>query len=110
MILMALMTMTGLATYAYVDTQTIETGRERVRETSFNVGEGLLGSQVFILSRDWPGQLSQQYPASCQSGSAVGKCPDAAALTAAFGGPDVAKGVTWQTRIIDNKLEDRKST
>lgn len=108
MILLGLMMMGGLATLAYVDGQTRETGRERVRETSFNVGEGLLGSQVFILSRDWPGQGSQNtpFPTVCNGSSNNSRCPNGAALTAAFGGPDVAKGVTWTTRVLDNKLDN----
>ena len=105
MILMGLMTMVGLATYAYVDGQTLESGRERVRETSFNVGEGLLGSQVFVLSRGWPGTAGGQYPPSCSNGTTDEKCPDETALASAFGGPDVAKGVTWETRVLDNKLD-----
>jgi len=106
MILMALMTGAGLATYAYVDSQTSESGRQRVRETSFNVGEGLLGSQVFILSRNWPGTAADPYPSDCSTGTSAEKCPDAASLVAAFGGPDVAKGVTWQTRVLDNRMDN----
>ncbi len=105
-VLMSLMMMGGLATYAYVDGQTVETGRERVRETSFNVGEGLLGAQVFFLSRDWPGTTGGQYPTSCSGGTANEKCPNGSALISAFGGPDVAKGVTWETRVVDNKLDN----
>src|SRR6185312_11375690 len=92
-------------TYAYVDSQTQETGRERVRETSFNVGEGLLGSQVFVLSRSWPGTAAEAYPTSCGT-TAHAKCPDGASLVAAFGGADVAKGVVWQTRVLDNRLDN----
>ena len=105
MILMSLMTMGGLATYSFVDAQTVESGRERVRETSFNVGEGLLGSQVFILSRGWPGTTASQFPTTCANGSTNDKCPDGAALVSTFGGPDVAKGVTWETRVLDNCLD-----
>ena len=108
MILLALMTTGGLATYAYVDSQTEESGRQRVRETSFNVGEGLLGAQVFILSRGWPGTTATQYPSSCTTGAAQDKCPDAGSLVAAFGGPDVAKGVTWQTRVLDNRMDNSR--
>lgn len=110
MILMGLMTAGGLATYAYVDGQTRESGTQRVRETSFNVGEGLLGAQVFILSRDWPLQAAQPYPDNCSTGVVHDRCPDGAALVSAFGGPDVAKGVNWSTRVLDNKLDDSRLT
>jgi Tfp pilus assembly protein PilX len=104
MVLMSIMLVVGLATYSLVESQTRESGFERIRETSFNVGEGLLGSQVFILSRGWPGTASQAYP-TCQAGVTNAKCPDAPGLVSDFGGPDVARGVTWQTRVVDNALD-----
>jgi hypothetical protein len=103
-VLMSIMLAVGLATYGLVDAQTRESGFERIRETSFNVGEGLLGSQVFILSRRWPGIAGGQYP-TCANGSTDSKCPKGTAIISDFGGPDVARGVSWQTRVVDNALD-----
>jgi hypothetical protein len=104
MVLMSIMLAVGLATYGLVDSQTRESGFERIRETSFNVGEGLLGSQVFILSRGWPGTSGAQYP-TCANGSSNSKCPNGTAIISDFGGVDVARGVSWQTRVVDNSLD-----
>jgi hypothetical protein len=104
MVLMSIMLAVGLATYGLVDSQTRESGFERIRETSFNVGEGLLGSQVFILSRGWPGTSGAQYP-TCANGSSSSKCPNGTTIVSSFGGPDVGRGVSWQTRVVDNALD-----
>jgi hypothetical protein len=110
-ILMSLMMGLGLAAFSLVDSQTRESGNERIRESSFNVGEGLLGAQVFILSREWPkgnpavDATMPNYPSSCGPGVTHPLCPDAQQLTEAFGGPDVAKGVQWETRVRDNWLD-----
>jgi hypothetical protein len=104
MVLMSIMLAVGLATYGLVDSQTRESGFERMRETSFNVGEGLLGSQVFILSRGWPGTTGAQYP-TCANGSSNSKCPNGTTILSDFGGVDVARGVSWQTRVVDNALD-----
>jgi len=109
MVLMSIMLAVGLATYGLVDSQTRESGFERIRETSFNVGEGLLGSQVFILSRGWPGTTGRQYP-TCTNGSTNSKCPNGTAIISDFGGPDVGRGVSWQTRVVDNALDAIGST
>ena len=103
-VLMSIMLAVGLATYGLVDSQTRESGFERIRETSFNVGEGLLGSQVFILSRGWPGTTGAQYP-TCANGSTNSKCPNGTTIISDFGGVDVARGVSWQTRVVDNSLD-----
>ena len=103
-LLLALMMGLGLSAYAFVDQQQGESARERTRESSFNVGESLLGAQVFILSRRWPGNLNRAYPTACASTLANPQtCPDGSALVGAFGGPDVARGVTWSTVVRDNQ-------
>lgn len=45
----------GLVGLAQVDVQQEQSGTERVRETSFNLGEGVLNAQIFAVSRCWPG-------------------------------------------------------
>ena len=54
-IVLAIMTALGVATATIADTQTRLTGRERVQETAFNVGEAALNVQVLQLSQTWPG-------------------------------------------------------
>jgi len=102
MIMLGLMMTMALAAFAYVDTQQQSSASERIRETSFNLSESLLGAQVFILSRGWPGTAANAYPSNCTTGVVSVRCPDAAAVAGAFGGPDVAQGITWSTRVRDN--------
>src|SRR3954454_8288658 len=53
-VVMAFMVLVGLALLKVVDTQSKESGRERVRETSFNVAEGLLYAEAAVLQNNWP--------------------------------------------------------
>lgn len=106
--LMALMLGVALSAYALVDQEQSASAGERVRETSFNLAEQLLDAQVYILSRDWPGQggvvkpTTTAYPSQCASGVTSNRCPNAAGLISRFGGPDVAAGITWSTMVRDN--------
>jgi hypothetical protein len=101
--MMMLMMAVGLSSLALVDQVQRASGQERTRETSFNVAEALLSSQVFILSRGWPGTSAGAYPSECSSAISDARCPDAAAVLSRFGGPDVAAGAAWSTRIRDNQ-------
>lgn len=96
--------MLGLATVSFVDTQQRESGRERVRESSFALAEGVLNSQIYLLSRQWPGQELQQYPAACTKATGGdSKCPDVNTVEATFSGTDYdPEAVEWTTEIHDN--------
>ncbi|MEA2459076.1 MAG: hypothetical protein QOC95_2048, partial [Thermoleophilaceae bacterium] len=48
----------GLATATLVDNQSRQTGRERLKETTFNVGEAVLNAQALQLSATWPGSAT----------------------------------------------------
>src|SRR5205085_4083861 len=86
-IVLAIMVAIGLATATIADTQSQLTGRERVKETAFNVGEGVLNTEVLRLSQTWPGSTSSvsggPYPTSCSRGATDARCPDSASLAAA---------------------------
>lgn len=104
-VLMTMMIAVGLAAYSFVDTQQVETMRERQRESSFNLAEAALNSQSFVLSRRWAGAASS-YGAStptCSNSTGVAvQCPDPAQLTAAYNSPDYATGSTWKTTVYDD--------
>jgi hypothetical protein len=102
MILMGLMLGLGLVTLSFTDTETRMSAADRVRESSFNITEALLGSQVFILSRSWPGTPLATYPASCTGTVVTVKCPNGTAVASRFGGSDIAAGMTWTTTVRDN--------
>jgi Tfp pilus assembly protein PilX len=105
-IVLAIMMALGLATATIVDTQSRLTGRERVKETAFNVGEAVLNAEVLQLSQTWPGSKSSTtggpYPSSCARGATNTNCPDSAALVAGFQGTDVSSSTAWTVTVRDN--------
>jgi len=101
----------AFSTVAWVDTQQRESGRERVRESSFALAEGVLSNQIFLLGRQWPTSAALAYPAgpgglgTCTPASAVDpRCPDEQALEATFRAVDYAAGLGWSTEIHDNAV------
>jgi hypothetical protein len=101
-ILLGLMLGLGLTTLSFVDTETRMSGTERVRESSFYAAEQLLGAQLFILSRGWPGTVNAVYPSACTTGSTSTRCPDGTAIASRIGGNDLAAGMAWTTTVRDN--------
>jgi Tfp pilus assembly protein PilX len=102
MLLMAIMLSTILGVARYVDGQTQMGADSRKRETAFNLAEAAMNMQVYVLSRDWPGerQTATPYPI-CTQGSTVTRCPNAGSVSNLISSPD-ATGVTWQTQVRDN--------
>src|SRR5437870_2217731 len=67
--------------------------REQATESSFNVAEGALNSQVSQLNRAWPGKSSEAYPdqntnkivrCSASTSTSTNGCPDATGLATAY--------------------------
>jgi len=102
----AIMIALGLATAAMVDTQSKLTGRERVKETAFNVSEAVLNAQAIQLSQTWPGQkvagTGGPYPSQCIRTDTNVNCPDAASLASGFTGTDFSAGTGWTVSVRDN--------
>lgn len=102
-LLMAVMLTVSLATLGLVESQQRESGRERKREATFTLSEGVMNSQIFLLSRDWPGTAGARYPTSCsRTNQADVRCPDTTRLTTSFKGADFSRGIEWNTEIRDN--------
>src|SRR3954464_1169786 len=88
----------GVTTLTLVDQQQKESGKERVRESSFALAEGVLNSQIYLLSRQWPGEASQAYSGQCTVATSTNpRCPDQATLQTGFTGNDYNGGMTWTT-------------
>ena len=113
MIAMSLMLSLGLATIALTDQQTRQSGVERVRESAFNLAEGALQQQSFLLGgRGWPRTAADALPASCTVSSDPGvttnaRCPTPTSLvtaagTGAYDGIDFKSGASWVTKVRDN--------
>lgn len=104
--ILAIMISLGLATAAMVDNQSRQTGKGRVKETSFNVGEGVLNAQALQLSETWPGSAtsttSGPYPVQCNRGDTATACPDTTALAAGFQGTEFNASTAWNVKVRDN--------
>ena len=124
MITMSLMLMLGLATIAMTDKQTRESGTERVRESSFNLAEGALQQQSFLLGGRGGRRLDRRPAARVhvqfQSRSDdERRCPTPSSLgcgTGAFDEHDYKTAAAWTTKVRDNSavndpgLHVRRST
>jgi hypothetical protein len=98
---MAIMLTTGLAALAFGGGQRQLAAGERTRESTFNIAEGALNAQIFMLARSWPGSAASAYPASCSSTTTATNCPDATTINAQFTGSDYT-GYSWATAVQDN--------
>jgi len=110
MIAMSLMLMMGLATIALTDQQTRQSGVERVRESSFNLAEGALQQQSYLLGgKGWPKKVTDALPDSCGQTSTATGCPTPSALvtstgTGAYEGIDYKSSAVWTTYVRDNTM------
>jgi hypothetical protein len=104
--LVALMLVLGSSTLAIVDTQTDVVKSERQHESTFNLAEGVLNAQTFVLARRGTGGVgSASFPESCVNGTTHSLCPDAAQLARSYSAAtqnDYDAGTTWRTRVRDN--------
>jgi hypothetical protein len=114
MVMLTLMLSIGLATFAYVDGQTTASTKERTRDSSFNLDEGVLDQQAYLLGKYFPASAGVAYPdCSWGTGNAsatatggfplVSPCLVPGQISAVFNNKDYASGVTWNTRVRDNQ-------
>lgn len=110
MFAIVMMLMIGLAIYSVVDTQQSQANRQHVGEASFRFANAALNAQMFELGASWPNSTGTAYPTWCTSGAGAGApCPNAAALSQSFTGPEYASGTCaggvsngWRTAVRDN--------
>lgn len=111
-IVLGLMMGLGLATASYVDGEQSQSGRERIRESAFNIAESALDAQVLRLSQTWPEATGvSAYPVSCTPAAAASVlCPDAGSLeesakTADYSSsacPTGSAAPLWTTSVHDD--------
>ena len=105
-LLLAIMMTVGLAALSQVDGQQQESRKQRERESSFNLAEASLTTQIYILGRKGPGTVSRPYPATCPSAGNE-FCPDAAKLAVNYDAasqPDFDTSSVWRTWVRDNAV------
>lgn len=101
----ALMLVLGAAALSTVDTQIDVTKRERQLESSFNLAEGVLNAQTFVMARLGTGTSSSQFPEACTNESDLALCPDPDQVALSFDGAtqnDFDEDTTWSTVVRDN--------
>jgi type II secretory pathway pseudopilin PulG len=105
MLVMMMMAMSGAAVLATVDTQQRESRRERARESTFQLVEGVLNTQIYRLSKRWPDSTGNMpHPVACPTVPATVDCPDTAALKQTFDNVDQGtwSSVNWATQVRDD--------
>jgi hypothetical protein len=103
--MMGLMLMLGTTALSTVDTQTDVVKRERQHESTFNLAEGVLHAQTYVLARLGTGSPANPFPEVCDQASVDPLCPDDADLAQSFDPAvqsDYDADTTWSTRVRDN--------
>lgn len=102
--MLALMMGLGSAALSTVDTQTDVTMKERRHESTFNLAEGVLNAQTFVLARLGTGSATSQFPEWCTEGSPEVLCPADDQIKLSYNA-DVQgdyEGSSWKTEVRDN--------
>jgi hypothetical protein len=107
LLVMVMLLTFGIATAAGIDTDQGDSRRERERESSFQITEGVLNAQIYQLSTSWPSATSATTgpgtpPSSCDATSTVAGCPNGATMGQHFEGVDYTAGTDWVTHVRDN--------
>lgn len=117
-VFLVVMLAAGLALLSVVDTQAGQTREERVQEAAFNLAEGALNAQAFLLSRSWPENAAQtpsganlQCGLDAQALSGTLATPPATTTAAqqtqkllaeTFTSSDYAAGGTWKVNVCED--------
>ena len=91
----------SLPLLSLVDTQQRQSATERKSESSFNLAEGAMDAEVFVLGKNWPALASDAYPATCTPQSTSFTCPSAQLLTSSYGGGDYTNR-NWSIQVRDD--------
>lgn len=103
MLVMAVLLAFGMSLAAFTDSDQQDSRRERERESSFHVTEGVLNAQIYQLSTRWPSATTATaYPASCTASSTAADCPNGAAMQNNFTTVDHTGSTQWVTQVRDN--------
>ncbi len=102
MLAMVVMMGLGIATLSFADGQQQDAARARIADSAFNLAEGVLDTQVYLLSHNWPGSAGTARPAMCTQATVVSGCPHPTQVRASFAAGDWGTDATWITRIRDN--------
>ena len=92
----------GMSALATVDVQQSQSRKQRERESTFQLSEGVLNGQIFQLSRRWPGLAAGAYPDSCtHTSTGAADCLLPSTVRAGHEGADFGS-TAWTTTVRDN--------
>lgn len=104
--MVSLMLLMGSSALSIVDTQTDVAKEERQHESSFNLAEGVLNAQAFVLARRGTGDAgASEFPESCVHGTTHPLCPNEEQLARSYSPAvqnDYDDNTGWTTRVRDN--------
>jgi hypothetical protein len=99
----------GATALSTVDTQTNVSMQDRRHESTFNLAEGVLNAQAFVMGRLGTGVASAGgFPFECTEGSTESLCPTPAQIARSYTGAtqaDYDSAVKWTTRVRDNPID-----
>jgi Tfp pilus assembly protein PilX len=105
-ILTSVMLVMGLSLSAVVDTQAHQSGSERVGDSAFNLAEGALNAESFLVSRSWP--TVAPAASSCSTtqsinGNLTTAAPVQSILASSFTARDYTNAAaTWKINVCDD--------
>lgn len=121
-VVMTLMLGLGLAVAKVVDNQAKLSGTERIRESSFNMAEGLLTAEAKLLQRSWPSKpmctgnaqgcalptaaVNAAGANACTNTNAAtypNQCPNPNEVRAAFRNVDTNASFSWSIQVRDDR-------
>jgi type II secretory pathway pseudopilin PulG len=91
----------SLPLLSLVDSQQMHTARERKSESSFNLAEAALDAQMFVLGKNWPGDVNGAYPSECTPQSTDLDCASAQLLASSYSGGDFTDR-DWTIQVRDD--------
>jgi hypothetical protein len=100
-VLMSIMLTIALAAIAFVDSETRSSRRERTAETRLNLTEGVVATELYRLSRNWPDTAGKAY-VDCTNTTTDAMCPHPAQVRAQFSGVDFRLDPTWKVQVRDD--------
>jgi hypothetical protein len=105
--MVTLMLALGLTAMATVDTQTDVSKKDRQHESTFNLAEGVLNAQAFVLGRLGTGGPLAPFPTECTQASTDSLCPRPAQVALTYSSAtqndyQPSPSTTWRTRVRDN--------
>lgn len=104
--LTSIMLVLGLALLAIVDTQAQQSGKERLSESAFNLAEGALNAESFLIARNWPTvapAASSCSTAASINGNLTTAHPVQSILASSFRASDYTNApATWKINVCDD--------